>query len=93
VSSPTAKSTPAPDGCATHSVNGRTGPAMAGAGIAPRKPSLVTASIRLPADAGDVLDREPADREQRHDYAAALRACDPGLEQQRDVPGLDLGGP
>jgi len=46
----------------------------------------------IPADAGDVLDRKPADREQRHDHAAALRACDRVLEQQRDLPGLDLGG-
>jgi hypothetical protein len=46
----------------------------------------------IPANAAEVLGREPADREQRHDYAAALRACDRVLEPQRDVPGLDLDG-
>jgi hypothetical protein len=46
----------------------------------------------LPTDASDVLDREPADREQRHDHAAALRACDRVLEARRNLPGLDLSG-
>jgi conjugative relaxase-like TrwC/TraI family protein len=46
----------------------------------------------IPADAGDALDREPADSEQRHDYAAALRVCDRFLEAQRDLPGLGLSG-
>ena len=46
----------------------------------------------LPTDASDVLVREPADRDQQDDYAAALRACDRVLEQQRELPGLDLGG-
>ncbi len=46
----------------------------------------------LPTDASDVLVREPADRDQQDDYAAALRACDRVLEQQHELPGLDLGG-
>jgi len=46
----------------------------------------------LLADATDVLDRQPADREEQRDYAAALRACDRVLEVQRDLPGLDLSG-
>jgi hypothetical protein len=39
-----------------------------------------------------LLDREPEGGEQQRDYAAALRACDRVREQQRDLPGLDLGG-
>ena len=46
----------------------------------------------IQADADGVLSREPADREQQRDYAAALRACDRVLEPQRDLPDLGLGG-
>jgi len=46
----------------------------------------------IPADASDVLDREPADREQQRDHATALSVRDRVLEPQRDLPGLDVGG-
>jgi len=46
----------------------------------------------IPADASDVLDREPAGREQQRDHATALSVRDRVLEPHRDLPGLDVGG-